>query len=415
MKKIERITFKLYPTEEQKQIMLLNCNNARFAYNWGVARLKEIVENEHRYPTKYDLATEFAKFKKQPGFEWLNQKPASQRATKLAIINSLGLSLSKFAKKQNNFPSFHSKKNARMSYFSHEGTTVYEHDRIRLENLGWVKCRNNLPLDDKNVKICAPTVIFNGDYFELSCCIKYKTPVKPKYHFSDVDIHHEPIGIDIGVHHFAVTSDGDFYDNPQYKLNKIDKQISRVDRAIDRIRQIQMRSVMQTCDTKTKYPEYEVKSQNLLKLESKRRKLYRKHTNIRKNARCQAVADIIKKQPSAIVIEGIKDPIKSWTIKGANKLNKMIYDASVGDFIDRIKYKCEWHDIPLVIADEHYPSSKMCSCCGNQLDNQLTKDRMFICSNCGYTIDRDINAAINLRNLAYKEFDNIDEMYFDIA
>ena len=413
MKKVERITFKLYPTEEQKQIMLLNCNNARFAYNWGVARLKEIVENEHRYPTKYDLATEFAKFKKQPGFEWLNQKPASQRATKLAITNSLGMSLSKHAKKQNNFPAFHSKRNARMSYFSHEGTTVYEHDRVRLENLGWVKCRNNLPLDDENVRLCAPVIIFTGDYFELSCCIKYKTPVKPKYHFSDVDIHHEPIGIDIGVHHFAVTSDGDFYDNPNEKVNKLDKRINKISRRIDKIRQMQKINDLDTCDTKAKYPGY--KSQNLLKLESKRRKLYQKHTNIRKNARCQAVADIIKKQPSAIVIEGITNPMESWGVKGAHKLNHMIANAAAGDFIERIKYKCEWNDIPLIIAHEHYPSSKMCSCCGNRLDNQLTKDRMFVCSNCGYTIDRDLNAAFNLKNLAYKEFDNIDEINFDIA
>lgn len=415
MKEIERISFKLYPTKEQKEIMLLNCNNARFAYNWAVAQLKEIITSEHRYPTKYELSTKFAKFKKQPGYEWLYKKPASQRATKLAIINSLGMSLKKFAKKQNNFPSFHSKRCAKMTYYSHEGTTIYEHNRVRLENLGWVECRNNLPLNDKNIKICQPSIIFNGDYFELSCVLKYKTPIKPKYHYSDVDIHHIPIGIDIGVHHFAVTSDGDFYDNPKSSLIKLDKKISKLDKRIDKIRQMMTRDVMQTCDTKTKYPEDIVKSQNLLKLESKRRKLYRKHANIRKDARCKAVNDIMKKQPSAIVIEGIKDPKKSWMVKGAKHLNKMIIDASAGNFIARIKYKCEWLDIPLIIADEHYPSTKMCSCCGNVIDNQMTKDRMFICNNCGYKIDRDINAAINLRNLAYKESEDYSDIEFDIA
>lgn len=401
MKSLERISFRLYPTEEQKKIMLLNCNNARFAYNWAIARIKECLDNKQPFPSKYKLATEFNKFKNQPGYEWLNQKPASQRATKLEITNSISMSINKFRLKQNTAPNFHSKKCARMAYYTHERSTLYQHDKVRLENIGWVKCRNNLPLIDENAKICDPRVIFTGDYFELSCCIKRKTPVKPKYHYSDVDIHHQPIGIDVGIVHMAVTSDGDFYDLPTKKLSKIDKQISRVDRRIDRIRR--MNKVTQTCDTKTKYPEYEVKSQNLLKLESRRRKLYSRHANIRKDIRCQAVADIVKKYPSAIVIEDIKNPTQSWMIKGAHKFNKKIIDAAVGDFLYRIKYKCDWLDIPLVIADKHYPSSKTCSCCGNTLDNQLTKDRMFICSCCGYKIDRDLNAAYNLRSLACNE------------
>ena len=383
--------------------MLLNCHNARFAYNWAVARIKECLDNKQLIPSKYTLASEFTKFKKQPGYEWLSKKPASQRATKMEIINSISLAIDKFRKKQAKCPSFHSKKRARMAYYSHEGTTLYEHDRVRLENIGWVKCRNNLPLEDKNAKICDPRVIYTGDYFEISCSIKYKNPVKPKYHYSDVDIHHQPIGIDVGITHMAVTSDGKFYDLPSKKLAKIDKQIARIDRRIDKIRQ--MNRVTQTCDTKTKYPEYEVKSQNLLKLESRRRKLYSRHYNIRKDVRCQAVADIVKKYPSAIVIEDIKDPKESWKIKGAHKFNKKIDDVAVGDFLIKLKYKCEWLDIPLIIADKHYPSSKTCSCCGNTIDNQLTKDRMFICSVCGYKEDRDLNAAYNLRSLAYNEPD----------
>ena len=403
MKGIERVNFRLYPTKEQEEIMLLNCHNARFAYNWAVARIKECLDNKQLIPSKYTLASEFTKFKKQPGYEWLSKKPASQRATKMEIINSISLAIDKFRKKQAKCPSFHSKKRARMAYYSHEGTTLYEHDRVRLENIGWVKCRNNLPLEDKNAKICDPRVIYTGDYFEISCSIKYKNPVKPKYHYSDVDIHHQPIGIDVGITHMAVTSDGKFYDLPSKKLAKIDKQIARIDRRIDKIRQ--MNRVTQTCDTKTKYPEYEVKSQNLLKLESRRRKLYSRHYNIRKDVRCQAVADIVKKYPSAIVIEDIKDPKESWKIKGAHKFNKKIDDVAVGDFLIKLKYKCEWLDIPLIIADKHYPSSKTCSCCGNTIDNQLTKDRMFICSVCGYKEDRDLNAAYNLRSLAYNEPD----------
>lgn len=411
MKTIERVNFKLYPTKEQEEIMLLNCHNARFAYNWAVAKIYEAINRKDKVlPSKYALASDFAKFKKQPGYEWLVQKPASQRATKLAITNSVSMALGKYFRKQNNLPTFHRKREARMSYYSHEGTTLYERDQIRLENLGWVKCRNSLPLDDENIDICAPCIIYTGDDWELSCCLKYKNPVKPKYHYSDVDIHHQPIGIDVGVVHMAVTSDGDIYDIPTKKIDKLDKRINRINRRVDRCRR--MNKVTQTCDTKTKYPEYEVKSQNLLKLESKRRKLYKHHANIRKDIRCKAVADIVQKYPSAIVVEGIKDPKESWKIKGAHKFNKRISDVAIGDFLQRLKYKCEWLDIPLIIADKAYPSTKMCSCCGNTLDNQLSKDRMFTCSVCGYTEDRDINAALNLRNLAYNEpEEEYEELY----
>ena len=168
MKSLERITFRLYPTEEQKAIMLLNCHNARFAYNWAIAKIKSCLDNKQSIPSKYQLATEFNKFKSQPGYEWLNQKPASQRATKLEIINSISMSINKFRLKQNNAPSFHSKKCARMAYYAHERSTLYEYDKVRLENIGWVDCKNNLPLSDPNGKICDPRVIFTGDYFELS-------------------------------------------------------------------------------------------------------------------------------------------------------------------------------------------------------------------------------------------------------
>ena len=407
MKTVERVNFKIYPNEEQQKVIITNCHNARYAYNWGVAIIRDHLEKGERYPSAYKLAKEFNKFKKQPGFEWLCEKPASQRATKNAIVKSLQNAMRHFGKKHTKPPHFHSRKIAAMSYYTHEGTTLYENDQVRLENLGWVKCRSILPINDPNVEFADPVVKYSGDDFELSVVIKYKKPVKPKYHYSDVDIHHRIIGIDIGVTHMAVTSDGDFYDIP--KLTKLDRQLSRVDRKLSKLYK-SWRSYsdsIQTCDTKTKYPGYKYKSQNLLKLESRRRKIYKKHANIRKDLRCKAVADIVQKYPEAIVIEGIKNPKEKWKIKGAHKYNKRLSDLTLTDFLNRLKHKCEWLDIPLIEADIDYPSTKICSCCGNMIGNQLTKDRMFICSVCGYSEDRDINAACNLRNLGEAEIRNI--------
>lgn len=402
MKTVERVTYILRPTEEQKELIRRNCNNARFAYNWGVAIIRECLEKREKFPSGYSMCKKFNEFKRSPGYEWLVADDASQRATKYAISKQLNTAISKFLRKQKRPPTFKTKRNARMSYNADDENTRFGDDYVLLEKLGKVKCYHNFPTDDPNVKLADPTIIFTGDRYELSVAIVYRKPVKPKHHHSTVESHSMPIGIDVGLKHLATTSSGKFYDMPN--LEKIDRQLAKVDRRISKwhrkFKSVYAKAQLCTCDTKTKYPEYETKSRNLLKLEKRRRQLYLKSFNIRKDFRCKAVADIVSSHPSAIVIEDIHNPSESWKIVGHNKHNKRISDSAIGDFLNRIKQKCDWLDIPLIIADKHFPSTKTCSCCGNSDDNILTRDRMFKCRGCGYIEDRDMNAAYNLRNLA---------------
>lgn len=401
MKSVDRISYPLYPNSEQKILLLRNCYNARFAYNWGVSIIRDYISRKELPPSRYTLVKEFNRFKKLPGNEWLVNNHASQRATKYAIIKQLDTAMSKFLKEHRHPPAFKTRKTgARMSYYTHEETILFTPNGVRLEGLGIIKCIHNIN-DTSNIKIVDPIIIFDGDEFRLSIGIKYKTPIKPKYHYSEVDIHSQPIGIDVGIRHMAVTSNNDIFDAPF--LPDLDKRIAKIDHRIDKWRTKFRDSYYESlsCDMKTKYPEKKyIKSQNLLKLESKRRKLYRKHTNIRKDVRCKAINSIVKQYPSAIVIEGMSFTTNSWKIKGAKKYNKRIGDVSPGDFLEQLRNKCEFLDIPLIVADSNYPSTKMCSCCGNTIANTLTRDRMFICSACGYKEDRDLNAAYNLRNLA---------------
>lgn len=403
MKTVERVTYILRPTDEQKERIHKNCNNARFAYNWGVAIIKDCLEKHEKFPSGYSLCKKFNEFKKTPGYEWLIEGNVSQRATKYAISKQLNTAISKFLRKQKRAPAFRSKRNARMSYQADDENTRFGEDYVVLENLGKVKCYHNFPIADENVKVADPTIIFTGDRYELSVALVYRNPQKPKYHYSEVTNHSQAIGIDVGITHMATTSNNKIYDLPN--LEKLDRKLSRLDRKISKWNRKFKSSFIQaqlcTCDTKTKYPEYKEKSQNLLKLESRRRQLYRKSVNIRKDFRCKAVSDIISNYPSAIVIEDIKNPVESWRVKGCTKLNKRISDTAVGDFLSRIKHKCDWLDIPIIFADRSYPSTKKCSCCGNEYNNILTRDRIFKCSVCGYKEDRDLNAAYNLRNLAY--------------
>lgn len=400
MKDIERISIRLYPTNEQFSYLLANCYNARFAYNWATAKFRSALNNKVLAPSAFDLAKEFNRLKRQPEYSWLRGKHISQRATKMAIVKNFKTAVDKFRKQFYRAPKFKTKRVTKMSYYTHESTTKIDVNRVRLDKIGWIASSNTHPIGDDNIIYSDPLVIFTGDYFELSVAIKYINPIRLKYSFNEINESNSPIGIDVGLVHTAVLSDGTVYDLPN--LLKLDKKIAKLDKRLSKGYQ---RMKVQTHETKTKSSvdsgeAYMPKSKNLLKLESKRRKLYEKHVNIRKNFRCNIVADIVKKRPSAIVIEGILDPKESWKQKRNHKYNKRISDSAIGDLLNRIKTKCKWLDIPLVIADPAYPSTKRCSCCGNIIGNKLKRGRVFKCCECGYEEDRDLNAAYNLRSLA---------------
>lgn len=91
--------------------------------------------------------------------------------------------------------------------------------------------------------------------------------------------------------------------------------------------------------------------------------------------------------------------MEDLNVKGMMKnrhLAKAIQEQCFYEFRRQMTYKCEWNNIEIVFADRFYPSSKTCSCCGAYKKDLLLKDRIFVCSECGNTIDRDYNAAINL-------------------
>lgn len=135
-------------------------------------------------------------------------------------------------------------------------------------------------------------------------------------------------------------------------------------------------------------------SKNEIRELRKLQHIYRKLTNIRDNYIHQVTADIAYLLPKRIVIEGldISDMLKD------KRLSSEIQEQCFYKFREYLTYKCEDKGIELVIADRYYPSSKTCSCCGNIKNNLKLNDRTYVCDKCGFIIDRDLNAAINLMN-----------------
>ena len=192
------------------------------------------------------------------------------------------------------------------------------------------------------------------------------------------------IGIDLGVKDLAICSNGMVFKNinKTKSVKKLKKKLKRLQRQVSR--------KYEANKVGNKY----IKTNNIIKLEKQIKLIYRKLSNIRLNHIHQATNAIIKQCPYRIVMEDLN-------ISGMMKnrhLAKAIQEQCLYDFRRQMKYKCEFNGIEFVQADRFYPSSKTCSCCGYIKKNLKLKDRVFICDDCGLTIDRDYNASLNLMN-----------------
>lgn len=372
----------IYPTKEQASKIIKFCNASRYIYNWALSLEEETYKNGGKFITPYNLTKELTKFKKQPGNEWL--KEISGRALKTSVMN-LGRSYESFFKGLSKHPKYKSKKHSKMSCATHEGTTIIEKKRIRCEKLGWIKShKHNIPMGD-NVKYYNPRLSFDGDnfWFSVGAEVIDNSPT--------LDIGKtEPIGIDLGIKTLATCSNGMNW----YKVNisKEKKRLKRLQRKASRYYQ---KMILLSKETKTKFQDIK-KSKNLLKLEAKIRKLYRKINNKLNNNIHKFTSTLIKLNPKAIVIEDLN-------VRGMLKnkhLSEKIKEAKFYEIRRQLEYKCRWSNIELIIADRFYPSSKMCSCCGNKKTKLSLSERIYICEECGAVIDRDFNASLNLKYLA---------------
>lgn|GEM_PF-1493110 len=182
------------------------------------------------------------------------------------------------------------------------------------------------------------------------------------------------LGIDVGVSRLAVLSDGTVYDNS--------KALGHAERLL-RVRQ---KAVSRKVNG----------SKNRQKAATRLARLHYRITNIRKDAIHKATSAVIAKQPGAVVVESlnVNGMLKNHT------LAKAVSDASMSEFLRQIRYKATWNGIRVVEAPVFFPSSKMCAVCGSINTSLILVDRKWTCPTCGSVLDRDVNAANNLKNLA---------------
>lgn len=189
------------------------------------------------------------------------------------------------------------------------------------------------------------------------------------------------IGIDLGIKDLAICSDGKVYKNinKSKKIKRLEKKKRRLQRSISRKIKNSERKGRQTCNT--------------VKAKKKFLKVSHKLTNIRHNYLHQTTSSIVKREPSFICIEDLN---VSGMMKNRH-LSKAVQQQCFYEFRRQIEYKAAWNNIKIVIADRFYPSSKACYCCGTIKKDLKLSDRIYKCECYGNVIDRDYQAALNLK------------------
>ncbi len=349
--------YRIYPDAEQMQFFAKCFGCVRFVYN---RMLSDRIE--HYNLTGKSLNNTPAQYKSE--FTWLKEVDSLALANAQMNLNTAYRNF--FRDKSNGFPKFKSKKNNNFSY-----TTNNQKGTVYVEN-GYIK----LP------KLKSPVKIRQHRSFEgvIKSCTISKAP-SGKYHISilvETEIQKLPasdmrVGIDVGIKDFAVLSNGEAYKNPKH-LRKSEKRLAKLQRDLSR---------------------KQIGSSNRNKARIKVAKLHEKIANQRMDFLHKKSTEIIRKN-QAIVIEDLK--VKNL-MKNHN-LAKSIAEVSWSRFREMLDYKSRWYGRELIIAPPDYPSSQLCSDCGNR--SSQTKDlacRVYICPECGLEIDRDYNASLNLLKL----------------
>ena len=357
--------FRIYPSGEQEILIQKTFGCSRYVFNHYLARRIELYKFD-KFSMSYNACSaDLTKLKSE--IEWLKEVDKFALQTSIKDLDVAYQNFFRRIKKgeKPGFPRFKSKKNNRKSYQTKltNGNIQVLEKHIKLPKLGLVKCKVSKQVEGR---ILNATISQNpsGKYFVSVCC-------------TDVEIEPLPstgavVGIDMGLHDFAITSDGTKHPNHKH-LRKSEESLAKLQRQLSR---------------KTSG------SNRRNKARIKVARLHERVANQRIDTLHKLSAQLIREY-DIICIEDLapKNMVKN------HKMAKSISDASWGEFRRQLEYKANWYGKYISPVDRFFPSSQLCSACGFKWSG--TKDqsvRKWACPECGAEHDRDLNAATNILN-----------------
>ena len=367
------------PTEEQKARIRRTIGTCRYVYNFYLGHNKALHDNGEKFMTgkSFSLWLNNEYIPDNPDKTWIRE--VYSKAVKKSIEDGC-TAFTRFFKHQSDFPKFKKKgKSDVKMYFvrNNPKDCQCERHRLKIPTLGWVRIKEKgyIPTTKDGYMIRSGTVSVKAGRFYVSVLVE----------IPDVNIDNnsnEGIGIDLGLKDLAIVSNGKTYRNINKSagLKKLEKQLIREQRSLSR-----------------KYENLKkgesTQRANIQKQRLKVQTLHHKMDNIRTDYINKTLAEIVKTKPSYITIEDLN-------VKGMMKnrcLSKAVASQKFYEFRTRLKAKCDENGIELRVADRFYPSSKTCHHCGSVRKNLKLSDRIYRCE-CGYVADRDLNAALNLKD-----------------
>ena len=382
---IRSAKFVLKPTSKQKEILESFFGLSRAIYNISLYNIKQSKFGDYeikngknkgnvvpRIPTEFDLNKSLPKLKEEYGF--LSLLPS---AYALAVMKNLSRGFSNFYRTLN-YPRFKAKKSNFQSFNCYLGTQV----KIEDDHIILAKPRgSDYTKDDLKIRFKRHKIKYEFDIVTNFTISRENN----KYYISftfycDIESKETSgaVGIDLGIKDFAICSDGTVYPNMRFfekslrKLKIYQRKLSKKQKG----------------------------SNNREKQRIKVSKLHKKVKNQRNDYQHKVSREIADKF-KVICLETLK--VKNM-VKN-RRLAKSISDVSWSSFVGKIDYKIAENQGCLIKIDRFYPSSKTCSNCGNVKETLSLSERTYHCTECGFEIDRDLNASINILNIGLKQIE----------
>lgn len=347
--------YRILPTKEQEESLLQCGGNARFLWNYALKSNQDYYKETGKFKFYHELAVSLPKLKEEYTF----LKESFSQSLQM-VLRQFDKALKDSFKKEKGFPSFKKKILLNDSFTCPQKWRLGK-GFIFIPKIGVVKWTKHRAMKGKPKSI---TISQDGNKWYCSVLCEYTVPDKAK----ECD---NVVGCDIGLKEFATLSDGTIISNPKHtkqyenKLAKEQRKLSKKQKG----------------------------SKNRFKQRLKVRKIQNKIRDTRKDF-LHKTSNSIAKNYDGIFVEDLN-------IKGMMKnhcLAKSISDVSWSEFNRQLEYKCKWSFKYYIKIDRFFPSSKTCSNCGCVQEMPLSK-RVFDCPDCGISIDRDLNASLNIRNI----------------
>lgn len=358
---LKSFRYRLYPTEEQSVLLNKHIGAVRFLYNLALETKQMAWAGSRVDLNRYDLQKQLKDLKND--LEWL--KEVNSQSLQVALMN-LDAAYLRFFKGQNNFPKYKSKNRGKQTF------KVPQNVKVEGNKLIIPKFREGINIvlhrsTKGTIKQATISRTRTGKYFVSILC-ETGEDCKPKPKVTESNT----IGVDLGIKDFAITSEGEVFDNPKY-LRKAQYKLKYIQRKYSKHR-----------GKRTKY---------------KLAKIHEKVANQRK--------DFLHKVSTKLIRENQSIALENLNVSGMlknHRLAQAISDVSWSEFNRMIEYKSEWYGVNILRIGRFEPSSKTCNSCGGINKDLKLSDRTWTCNSCGATHDRDILAACNIKSFALKNF-----------